>query len=350
MSSATSVQGFASDNNAGVHPSVMEAMVKANVGHVRAYGDDVYTAQATRDFRQLFGDDSQVFFVYGGTGANVLGLSALLASHDAVICAQSAHINVDECGAPERFIGCKLLTAPTPDGKLCVEDVAELLHGVGDEHHVQPRVVSITQPTELGAVYTREEVRAIADFTHAHGMHLHMDGARIANAAAALDIHVREFTRGAGVDVLSFGGTKNGMMYGEAVVFFDTHLARHFRFVRKQGMQLASKMRFVGAQFSALLANDLWLANAKHANAQAAHLGDALSKISGIALARPVESNAVFVRMPKQCIPRLLQSYFFYVWDEPTNEVRLMTSFDTETSSVDAFVKAVEHALGTPAP
>lgn len=350
MGSTMSVQSFASDNNAGVHPAVMDAMVKANVGHVRAYGDDVYTAEATRDFRLLFGEGVQVFFVYGGTGANVLGLSALLASHDAVICAQSAHINIDECGAPERFIGCKLLTAPTPDGKLCVEDIADLLHGVGDEHHVQPKVVSITQPTELGTVYTRDEVRAIADFAHAHGMYLHMDGARIANAAAALGTHVREFTRGAGVDVVSFGGTKNGMMYGEAVVFFDNHLAWHFHFVRKQGMQLASKMRFVSAQFSALLANDLWIANAKHANAPAAYLAGALSKINGIALARPVESNAVFVRMPKHCIATLLQSHFFYVWDEPSNEVRLMTSFDTETSSIDAFVKAVERALGTPVP
>ena len=252
-------RGFASDNNAGVHPRVMDTMRTANHGHAVAYGDDAYTETAVRLFRERFGEGAEVFFVFGGTGANVSALAAVTRPHQAVVCAETAHVNVDECGAPERFTGCKLIDLPTPDGKLRREQIEPLLARAGDQHHVQPRVVSISQPTELGTVYTVEELTRLAEFAHARGLLLHVDGARLSNAAAHLGVPLRELTAGAGVDVLSFGGTKNGMMYGEAVVFFDPALAEEFKFVRKQCAQLPSKMRFVAAQFTALLTEDLWL-------------------------------------------------------------------------------------------
>ncbi|MBI3554995.1 MAG: aminotransferase class V-fold PLP-dependent enzyme, partial [Deltaproteobacteria bacterium] len=267
--SPRNIRGFASDNNAGIHPAILAAIAEANQGHASAYGDDDYTARAVVKFREHFGNDADVFFVFNGTAANVLSLMTLTSSFSAVLCAATAHIENDECGAPEKFTGCKLVTIETPDGKLTPELLRPSIKGGGDQHHVQPRAISISQTTELGTVYTAAEVRALADFAHAHGMFLHMDGARISNAAASLHTTLRAITRDAGVDVLSFGGTKIGLMLGEAVVFFKPELARDFKFVRKQGMQLSSKMRFIAAQFDALLAGDLWRRNASRANSMA---------------------------------------------------------------------------------
>lgn len=335
-------RSFASDNNAGVHPDILKAIAAANEGHVVAYGDDPYTAAATKLFRKHLGKDVEVYFVFGGTGANVLGLKALTEPYHAVICCETAHINVDECGAPEKFTGCKLLAARTVDGKLRPHDLEPFLHGVGFEHHVQPRVVSVSQATEMGTVYTPSELKRLAAAAHSKNLFLHMDGARLANAAASLKVGLRQITRDAGVDVLSFGGAKNGMMYGEAVVFFDQELARDFRYLRKQGTHLPSKMRFISAQFATLLANDLWLENASHANRMAQMLARELEKLPQIAITQKVESNGVFAIIPRKHIPLLQKSYFFYVWNEKTSEVRFMTSFDTTAGDIEAFVKLVK--------
>ena len=339
-------RGFASDNNAGVHPRVMDTLHTANHGHAVAYGGDAYTETAVRLFRERLGGRAEVFFVLGGTGANVSALASVTRPHHAVVCAETAHINVDECGAPERFTGCKLIDLPTPDGKLRREQIEPLLTCLGDQHHVQPRLVSISQPTELGTVYTVEELARLAEFAHARGMLLHVDGARLSNAAAHLGVGLRELTAGAGVDVLSFGGTKNGMMYGEAVVFFDPALAGDFEFVRKQCAQLPSKMRFVAAQFTALLTEDLWLRTASHANRMAQMLAAELRGIPQVALTQPVESNAVFAILPREAIPRVREHYFFYVWNEQTSEVRLMCSFDTTEEDVRELAGVVREAVG----
>jgi threonine aldolase len=340
-----SKRSFASDNNAGVHPEVIEAIRNANDGHVIAYGNDPVTARAMELFQKHFGSDIAVYFVYGGTGANVLGLKAITQSHHAIFCADSAHVHVDECGAPEKFTGCKLITIPTPDGKLRVEQIKPLLHGIGVEHHVQPRVISISQVTEMGTVYTREELKTLADFAHDHGLLLHVDGARLANAAVALDATFKEITTDAGVDVLSFGGTKNGMMYGEAVVFSDKTLAGDFKYIRKQGMHLPSKMRFISAQFEALLSGDLWRRGAAHANRMAQVLGSELAQVPKIKLTQPVQSNGVFATIPKEYIPTLQEKYFFYVWDEAISEVRLMASFDTSEEDIRDFIDFVKQIV-----
>jgi threonine aldolase len=339
-------RGFASDNNAGVHPRVLESLRAANEGHVVAYGDDVYTEAAVERLREQFGAQAEVFFVFGGTGANVLALSALTRPHHAVVCAETAHINVDECGAPEHFAGCKLLALATPDGKLRPEQIEPLLARTGDQHHVQPRVVSVSQATELGTVYTVEELTRLAEFAHARGMLLHVDGARIANAAAHLGVTLRELTTDAGADALSFGGTKNGMMYGEAVVFFDRRRAEDFKFVRKQGAQLPSKMRFIAAQFTALLTQDLWLETATHANRMAQLLAAELRQIPQVSITQPVEANAVFALLPRESVARIQQRFFFYVWNEQTFEVRLMCSFDTTEADVRELTGVVRQAVG----
>jgi threonine aldolase len=323
----------------------MDALRTANQGHAVAYGDDVYTEAAVRLFRERFGERAEVFFVFGGTGANVSSLASVTRPYQAVVCAESAHINVDECGAPERFTGCKLVDLPTPDGKLRPEQIEPLLARLGDQHHVQPRVVSVSQPTELGTVYTVEELSRLAEFAHGRGMLLHVDGARLSNAAAHLGVGLSELTAGAGVDVLSFGGTKNGMMYGEAVVFFDPALAEGFKFVRKQCAQLPSKMRFVAAQFTALLTEDLWLQTAAHANRMAQTLAAELRGIPRLDLTQAVESNAVFALMPREAIPRVQERFFFYVWNEQTSEVRLMCSFDTTEEDVAALVAVIREAV-----
>lgn len=343
-----SYHSFASDNNAGVHPEVLRAMEAANAGHALAYGEDEHTARAVARVRAALQCDAQVFFVFGGTAANVLGLAAVTRPHHAVICAESAHINVDECGAPERFTGCKLLAIRTGDGKLTPELIAHHLHGFGNQHHVQPKVVSVTQATELGTVYTPEELRAIADCTRAHGLALHMDGARLANAAASLGVGLADITTAVGVDVLSLGAAKSGAMYGEAVVLFAGARCEDFAFIRKQGMQLASKMRFIAVQFEALLTDDLWLRNAAHANRMARLLADELSTVPRVRITQEVQTNAVFAVIPAASIPVLQRQRFFWVWNEERSEVRWMTSFDTTEEDVREFVTRVREAVAGP--
>ena len=338
-------RGFASDNNAGVHPDILKAMALANEGHAIAYGDDPLSIRTTMRMKEIFGKESEIFFVFIGTAANVLGLYASTLSHHAVICPVTAHINVDECGAPEKFTGCKLLPVETPNGKLSVDGIKKHMHGIGFEHHVQPRVISITQATELGTLYSLDEIRELCSYAHANNMLVHMDGARIANAAVALDVGFYEMTGGAGVDLLSFGGTKNGMMYGEAIVFFDPKLASAFKYQRKQGMQLASKMRFIAAQFEAYLENDLWKKNALHANQMARKLFEAVKNIPGVRVTQEVESNAVFAIIPPEIIPRLQEHYFFYEWDEDRSEVRWMCSFDTTQEDIDGFAGLLRSML-----
>lgn len=336
---------FASDNFSGVHPDIIRSISSANTGHVVAYGADEHTNLAIKLFWKHFGEKVDVYFVFGGTGANVLGLKTLTEPYHGIICADTAHINVDECGAPEKFTGCKLLTIPSKDGKISVAQISRYLSLLGNEHHSQPKVISITQATEFGTVYTPEEVEEIAGFAHQHDMFLHVDGARIANAAARLDMSLSDITTDVGVDVLSFGGTKNGMMFGEAVVFFKKSLSKNFKFIRKQGMQLLSKMRFVAAQFEAYLSNDLWLKNARHANEMAKLLAQEVEKIPQITITQKVEANAVFATVPKKAIPVVQKKYHFYIWNDEISEVRWMTSFDTTKKDVKNFVKAVKEAL-----
>ncbi|QNE84246.1 threonine aldolase [Streptomyces rutgersensis] len=339
-------RGFASDNYAGAHPEVMAALALANGGHQVAYGEDDYTEHLQSVVRSHFGGSAQAFPVFNGTGANVVALQALTDRWGAVICAESAHINVDECGAPERVGGLKLLTVPTPHGKLTPELIDREAYGWDDEHRAMPQVVSITQNTELGTVYTPDEIRAICDHAHERGMKVHLDGARIANAAAALDVPMRAFTNAVGVDVLSYGGTKNGMLFGEAVIVLDPDTARHMKHLRKLSMQLASKMRFVSVQLEAMLAKDLWLRNARHANAMARRLAEAVEAIDGVEIVHPVQANAVFARLPHDVGERLQKRLRFYFWDESAGEVRWMCSFDTQEADVDAFVAALREEMG----
>jgi len=340
------LRSFASDNNAGIHPKVLRAISAANQGHVVGYGDDPYTETGVRKFKEHFGNDVEVFFVFNGTAANCLSLKALAESFHAVICAEGAHIYTDECGAPEKFTGCKLIPLPAADGKLTLESVRHAYHGIGDQHHVQPCVISLTQATEMGTVYKPREIRDLARFAHENEMFLHMDGARIANAAVSLGLTLREATRDLGVDVLSFGGTKNGAMGGEAVVFFNQELSRNFLYLRKQGMQLASKMRFISAQFEALLSDHLWQKNAEHANQMAELLEKEVSKISKVNIVYKVEANGVFAQIPRAAIAKLQKRYFFYVWNEEQSVVRWMCSFDTTEEDVREFAKFVREILG----
>ncbi|CAI9390480.1 threonine aldolase family protein [Microbacterium sp. T2.11-28] len=340
----TTIRGFASDNYSGVHPEVLAAIAAANDGHQIAYGEDAYTARLQEVFAQHFGEGVEAFPVFNGTGANVTGLQSMLPRWGAVIAASTAHINVDEGGAPERVAGIKILNVPTEDGKLTPELIDREAWGWGDEHRAQPLVVSITQSTELGTLYTPEEIRAIADHAHERGMRLHLDGARISNAAAALDLPLRAFTRDVGVDVLSFGGTKNGAMLGEAIVVLDPAASEGLLFLRKLNMQLSSKMRFVSAQLIALLEGDLYLRNARHSNAMAARLraaveaGLADGSIAGVSFTQPTQANGVFATLPDGIADRLRESFRFYDWDAARNEVRWMCSFDTSETDVDAFV------------
>ena len=338
-------RSFASDNNAGIHPDVLQAVARANIGHAVGYGDDPHTQRAVAMFKQHFGTDAEVFIVFNGTAANCLSLKALTESYHAVICTDAAHIHTDECGAPEKFTGCKLVLIGAPDGKLTVESVSHAFHGIGDQHHVQPKVISITQATELGTVYRPKEIRDLARFAHDRDMFLHMDGARIANAAVSLGLNLLQATRDLGVDVLSFGGTKNGAMGAEAVVFFDKTLARDFLYMRKQGMQLASKMRFISAQLQALLSDGLWKKNAQHANRMAALLKKEVGRIPGVKVVYPVEANGVFAQIPRRAIAKLLKRYFFYVWSEEESVVRWMCSFDTTEADVRRFAGFVAETV-----
>lgn len=340
-----SVRGFASDNYSGVHPEVLAALAAANEGHQVSYGEDDYTARLQALMAEHFGAGIECFPVFNGTGANVLSLQSLLPRWGAVVCASTAHINMDENGAPERIGGIKLLHVPTSDGKLTPALIDREAWGFGDEHRAQPLAVSITQTTELGTCYTPDEVRAIADHAHAKGMKLHMDGARLANAAAHLNVPLRAFTRDAGVDILSFGGTKNGLLYGEVVVALNPEAAHGLVFLRKMNMQLASKMRFLSAQFIALLEGDLWLRSAAHANAMASRLRAAVDTIDGVEPTQKTESNGVFAVLPAGVADRLRESFRFYDWDEAAREVRWMCSFDTSEDDIDAFVAAIRREL-----
>jgi threonine aldolase len=340
------LRGFASDNYAGVHPEILAALALANGGHQVAYGEDDYTRHLQEVFRAHLGPKTEGFPVFNGTGANVVALQALTERWGAVICADSAHINVDECGAPERVGGLKLLTVPAPHGKLTPELIDREAHGWDDEHRAQPQVVSITQTTELGSCYTPEEIRAICDHAHERGMKVHLDGSRIANAAATLDVPLRAFTTDVGVDVLSFGGTKNGLLFGECVVVLNPGAVRAMKHLRKLSMQLASKMRFVSVQFEALLSGDLWLRSASHANAMARRLAHGVRDVEGVEVVHPVESNAVFATLPHDVAERLQKRYRFYFWDEAAGLVRWMCAFDTTEADVDAFVTALREELG----
>ncbi|MFC7794209.1 threonine aldolase family protein [Streptomyces cinereoruber] len=340
-----SVRGFASDNYAGAHPEVLAALALANEGHQVAYGEDQYTDHLQRIVHSHFGPSAEAFPVFNGTGANVTALQALTDRWGAVICAESAHINVDEGGAPERMGGLKLLTVPTPDGKLTPELIDRQAWGWEDEHRAMPQVVSITQNTELGTVYTVDEIRAIVEHAHAKGMKVHLDGARIANAAASLDVPMRAFTNAVGVDVLSYGGTKNGMVFGEAVIVLNPDAVSHMKHLRKLSMQLASKMRFVSVQLEALLAKDLWLRNARHSNAMAQRLAAGVRALDGVEILYPVQANAVFARLPHEVSRRLQERFRFYFWDEAAGDVRWMCAFDTTEDDVDAFLQALKEEL-----
>lgn len=339
-------KGFASDNWSGVSPEIMDALNSINKNHHPAYGEnDGLLDQAQEVFRKHFGPKSKTFFVYNGTGANVLAVQQLLRSWEAVVAPHSAHLNEDEGGAPEKFTGGKILTVHTDDGKIRPEMVSPFLNSIGFQHHVQPRLISISQATEKGTLYTIDEIAELADFAHQNEMYLHVDGARIANAAVALGCSFNEMIVETGVDVLSFGGTKNGLMFGEAVVFLNQELAKGFEYSRKQGMQLASKMRFITAQFIVYLESGLWERNATHANNMARLLGGHIVQLPGLSLSRPVEANGVFVLLPKPLIPLLQQEYFFHVWNENAGEVRLMCSFDTSTDDIKGFVAAAERFI-----
>jgi threonine aldolase len=334
-----SARGFASDNYAAALPEVLDAVAAANAGHAPAYGNDEWTARAEARFREHFGADARTYLVFNGTGANVVALRALAEPWSGVVCAETAHLNVDECGAPEQVAGLKLLPVPTPDGKLTPDLVAPRLVRFGDEHAIQPRVVSITQSSELGTVYSADEVRALAEQAHAHGMLLHVDGARLANAAAALGLSLRELTTDAGVDAVSFGGTKNGLLLGEAVVLLRPEHGGGIEYLRKQSMQLASKMRYLAAQFDALLEGDRWRHAAEHANAMARRLADAVG--DAVRITQRVDANAVFAVLPPGVAERLQERWHFYVWDDATGEVRWMCSWDTTADDVDAFAADV---------
>ncbi len=338
------IRGFASDNNSGVHPEVLTALQNANEGHAVGYGDDEITKRTVKLFQQVFGENTDVFFAYNGTGANVIVLQALARPFNAIICPETAHINVDECGAPEKHSGAKLLPVKTTDGKLTIDGIKQYMHCIGFEHHSQPNVISITQATELGTLYSVDEIRAIADFAHQHQMKLHMDGARIANAAAALNCSLKEMTVDAGVDALSFGGTKNGLMFGEAVLFFNMP-TEQVKYIRKQTAQLHSKMRFISAQFEALLQNNLWIKSASHANNMAQLLAQRVGEVKGVEITQKVECNGVFAILPKHVIDELQKEFFFYVWDDSKSEVRWMTSFDTQPEDIDKFVSLLKSKL-----
>jgi threonine aldolase len=338
-------RGFASDNSATIHPEVLAAIARANAGHAYGYGHDDYSRAVEARFAEHFGARARAFLVFNGTAANVLCLRAACRPWEAVICTDTAHLNVDECGAPEAIAGVKLTPVPGEDGKLTPAVLERAYARVGDEHAVQPGVISISQCTELGTVYGLDELAAVAEFAHARGLVLHVDGARLSNAAAALGVPLRELTGAVGVDLLSFGGTKNGLLAGEAVVFLEPRLAEGFEYLRKQSLQLASKMRFLAAQFDALLSDDLWLRCASHANAMAARLAGRLRGLAGLTITRPVQANAVFATLPAAARHRLQQQFAFYVWDEACGEVRWMCAWDTTEQDVDAFAAAVRAAL-----
>lgn len=338
-------RGFASDNNAGIHPDILKEIENVNRGHTIGYGADPYTEEAVKLFREHLGDEAEIFFVFTGTAANVLGITGATRSWNSIITASTAHIEQDECGAPEKFSGCKVLTVDTPDGKITPPMLKRHMHGFGFEHHSQPGVISITQATEMGTVYTPGEIKALASYAHDNGLLLHMDGARISNAAVSLDLPFKSFTTDAGVDILSFGGTKNCMMFGEAVCFLKPGLSEGFKYLRKQGMQLASKMRFISAQYIAFFRDDLWKKCAMHSNAMAKLLFEKVKDIDEITVTQAVEANGVFVILPREVAENLQKHYFFYPWNEESNEYRWMTSWDTTEKDILDFVRLLKKEL-----
>lgn len=339
------MRSFASDNNSGVHPLIMEAVINANEDHAIGYGDDPWTAAATAKIKSIFGEEAAPFFVFNGTGANSVALQAVTRSFNSILCAETAHINVDECGAPARMTGCALVTIPTTDGKLTPELIKPRLHNFGVCHHSQPKAVYISQVSELGTVYTIEEVKAIADLLHAYNMYLHMDGARLANACAYLNCTMKQLAVDAGVDILSFGGTKNGMMMGEAVISFRPEITENLQYYRKQSAQLASKQRYLSAQFIPYLENNLWLENAMKANISAAKLAEVLKQYPQIQFTQKVETNQIFFTIPAEPLKKLQEKYFFYMWNEEINEARLVTSWDTTGEDIAGFEQDLKEIM-----
>lgn len=340
-------RGFASDNFAGAHPEVLEAVARANAGHCPAYGEDPSTEELAERVREHFGADAQVFPVFNGTGANVIALRALARPWEAVVCAESAHINVDEGGAPENVAGLKLWQVPTKDGRLTGDDIDAQAWGYGFVHRAQPRVLALTQSTELGTVYEVDALGALVGHAHGLGMRVLLDGARLANAAASMGVGLGDITARVGVDAVTFGGTKNGAMAAEAVIVFDAELAEALAYLRKTYMQLASKMRFISAQLNALLTDELWLRNARQANAMAARLAAGVAGLDGIRLTQPPEANAVFAQVPSSVTTALQERFPFYVWNHNTGEVRWMCAWDTREEDVDTFIAAITEVLAS---
>lgn len=333
---------FKSDNNSGIHPKILESIINANNGHDNAYENDRYSIETKKMISEVFGQEVDVYFVTSGTAANVIGLSGLIKPFQSIVCPDTAHINVDECGSFEKFAGSKILSTPNRNGKIIKEDIEPYLESIGDEHQSQPKVISISQTTELGTLYTIEEIKELADFAHKNNMLLHVDGARIANAVVALDTTFKEMITDTGVDLLSFGGTKNGMMIGEAIVSFNKELSKEFKFYRKQGMQLLSKMRFISAQFLAYLSNDLWRENAKNANEMGQYLKKELSQIEGIEIREGLKTNMIFAKMDKDIIDKLEKEFDFHVIDKENDEIRLVMSYDMTKKSIDKFINLIK--------
>jgi threonine aldolase len=335
------MKSFASDNYSGIHPEVLDAIKRANNNHQISYGDDEFTKESNTLFNKLLGDVA-VFYVFNGTGANVICLKCCTLPFQAVICSEFAHINVDECGAPTQSIGCSLLPVPTTDGKLTPAIIEPLLSRIGNVHHTQPKVISISQSTELGTVYTISELTNLCDFAHTNGMYVHLDGARISNAVASLGVSLKEATVDCGIDIMSFGGTKNGLMMGEAVLIFNEKLKANAPFFQKQTSQLFSKNRFIAAQFSALLTNDLWLKMARHSNKMAQILASKVGELPGVKITQKVDANAVFVIIPPHTIEPLRKQYPFYEWDDQSHEQRWMCSFDTTEAEINDFIDTLK--------
>jgi len=338
------LSSFASDNTSGIVPEVLQALIEVNEGSAIGYGDDPITANLREEMNELFGKEVSTLLAWGGTGANIVGLQAMINSWEAVICSGSSHINVDECAAPERFLGAKLIDIESANAKLEPVSLAKELEILGVVHHAQPGAISITQSTEYGTLYSVEELKEVIGIAKQAGLRVHMDGARIANAAAALQIPVAAFTCDLGVDILSFGGTKNGMAYGEAIVVFNEELVSAAEFIQKQSAQLPSKMRYIAAQFSAMLKDDLWLKHASHANEMAQLLAEGISGVRGVEITQSTEVNAVFAKLPKEAIATLQEWSYFYDW-EKENEVRWMTSYSTTVEDVERLVEGIHAAV-----
>ncbi|WP_374001784.1 low specificity L-threonine aldolase [Bdellovibrio bacteriovorus] len=335
-------RGFGSDNHAGIHPRILESLLTANTEHAPAYGTDEWTEAAVGEFKKQFGPDAQVFFVFNGTAANVTALRALAKPHQSVFCSDVAHIHVDECGAPEYMAGCKLLPLPSVNGKLQIETLEKAFIRRGDQHYSQTQVLSLTQPTELGTTYSVQELKDLIQWAKARKLYVHIDGARLSNAAFFLKKNFKEITTDLGVDIVSFGGTKNGLMMGEAVVILNKELAADFKYIRKQSAQLPSKTRFIACQFEAYFKNNLWQDIAGHSYEMALYLYESCKNIPGVRVREVPQSNAVFATIPSHWVKKLREHYFFYVWDETTFECRWMTSWDTQKQDIDGFVQLLK--------